>query len=148
MLRSHLCDYSDAFIVVKGGITLTGTNANSRRNTKVTFKNNAPFRSCITKINNKFIDNAEDLDIVMPTYNLLEYSDNYSMRSGSSWNDYRNEMNDDENENDANENMVNNNKTTTSKSFKYNAKIIGSTPDNRNRLNAEVFVPLKYLSNF
>ena len=70
MLRSHLCDYSDAFIVVKGRVSVRGTNDNNRRNKKLTFKNNAPFRSCISKINNTFMDNAEDLDIVTPMYNL------------------------------------------------------------------------------
>ena len=81
MLRSNLCDYSDAYIVVKGIITVTGTNPNNRRNKKLIFKNNAPFRSCITKINNTFVENAEKLRIVMPMYNLLKYSDNYSMTS-------------------------------------------------------------------
>ena len=79
MLRSDLCDYSDAYIVVKGRISVTGTNAANRRNKNLTFKNNALFRSCILKVNNTFIDNAEDLDIVMPMYNLLEYTDSYSM---------------------------------------------------------------------
>ena len=65
---------------------VTGTKNANRRNEKVTFKHNAPFRSCILKINNTFIDNAKDFDIVMPMYNLLEYSDNYSMTSGSVWN--------------------------------------------------------------
>ena len=78
MLRSGLCDYSDACIVVKWRMSVTGTNAANRANEKLTFNNNAPFRSCITKINNAFIDNAEDLDIVMPIYNLLQYSDKYS----------------------------------------------------------------------
>ena len=81
-------------------------------------------------------------------YNLSEYSENYSMISGSSWNYYRDETDDDENENHNNYYRLNNNKTITSKSFKYKARIIGSTPDNGNRLNAEVVVPLKYLSNF
>ena len=67
------------------------------RNKKLTFKNNAPFRSCISKINNTFIDNAGDLDIVMLMYNLLEYSDNYSMTSGRLWNYHRDEINDDTN---------------------------------------------------
>ena len=70
-----------------------------KKRKKLTFKNNAPFRSCISKINNTFIDSAEDLDIVMPMYNLLEYSDNYSMASRSLWNYYRDEINDDSNEN-------------------------------------------------
>ena len=83
MLRSNLCDYRDAYIVVKGRISLRGNNNANTRNTKLSFKNNIPFRSCISKINNTFIDNAEDLDIVMKMYNLLEYSDNYSKTSGS-----------------------------------------------------------------
>ena len=73
MLRSDLCDFSDAYIVVKGVITVTSSN-NAKRNKSVTFKNNAPFINCITKINGIKIDNAEDLDVVMPMYNLLEYS--------------------------------------------------------------------------
>ena len=85
--------------------------------------------------------------LILLIYNLLEYSDNYSKISESLWNYYRDEMNYDENENDANENVVNNNKTTTSKSYKTK-KIIGSSPNNGNRLNAEVAFPLKYLSNF
>ena len=84
----------------------------------------------------------------MQMYNLLEYSGNYTMTSGSLWNYYRDEINDDENENDADETIVNNNKTTTSKSFKYETKIIGGTPHNGSTLNVEVVVPLKYLSNF
>ena len=85
MLISDLYDYSDAYIVVKGIISVPGTNANNIRNKKLTFKNNVRFISCTFtyKINNTFIDNAEDLDIAMPMYNLLEYSDNYSVTSGS-----------------------------------------------------------------
>ena len=76
MLRSDLCDFSDAYIVVKGDITVTNPN-NAKRNKAVAFKNNAPFINCISKINGVKIDNAEDLDVVMPMYNLLEYSKNY-----------------------------------------------------------------------
>ena len=65
MLRSDLCDYGDAYILVKGRISVIGTNAAIRRNKKLTFKNYASFRSCITQINNTFIDNAENLDIGM-----------------------------------------------------------------------------------
>ena len=65
MLRSDLCDYSDAYILVKGRISVIGTNAAIRRNKKLTFKNYASFRSYITQINNTFIDNAENLDIGM-----------------------------------------------------------------------------------
>ena len=98
----------------------------------------------IAKINNTFVDDAEDLDIVMRMFNLLDYSGNYSMTSESLWNCYRDKINDNENDNDDNDNNINNNKTTTSNSFKYKTKIIGSTPDNASRLNAEGFVPLKY----
>ena len=89
MLRSDLYDQSNACIILKGTVTVEGTNDANKRNKKLTFKNNAPFKSCISKINNTLIDNAEDLDIVMPTYNLLEYNDNYSMTSGILWNYYR-----------------------------------------------------------
>ena len=98
MLRSNLYDYSDAYIVVKGTIIVEG-NVTKTRNKKLIFKNNAPFQSCKSKIDNTFIDN--DLDIAMAMYNLLVYSDNYSMTSGSLWNYYRDEINDDSNENDA-----------------------------------------------
>ena len=84
MLRSNLCDYSDGYIVAKGRISVRGTNDANKRNKKLTFKNNASFRSCISKINNTFIDSGEDLDIVIRMYNPLEYSDNYSM-TGSLW---------------------------------------------------------------
>ena len=100
MLRSDLCDFSDAYIVVKGNITVTkktftaddidapnntAANATATNNAnnnafgekKLVFKNNAQFINCISKINDIKIDNAEDLDVVMPTYNLLEYSKNY-----------------------------------------------------------------------
>ena len=76
MLRSDLCDYSDAYIVVKGAITVTNPD-NNAYDKKLAFKNNLPFVSCISKINNTLIGNAEDLDVVMPMYNLLEYSKNY-----------------------------------------------------------------------
>ena len=82
MLRSDLCDYSDAYIVVKGTITVTDPD-NAKRNKSVAFKNNAPFINCISKINGVQIDNAEDLDVVMPMYNLLEYSKNYRKTTGS-----------------------------------------------------------------
>ena len=71
MLTSDLCDFSDAYIVVKGDITVTNPN-NAKRNKAVAFKNNAPFINCISKINGIKVDNAEDLDVVMPMYNLLE----------------------------------------------------------------------------
>ena len=124
MLRSDLCDCSDAYIVVKGTITVTGT-ADAKKGIKnLIFKNNTPFRSCISKINNTILDNAEYLDIVMPMYNLLEYSENYSVTSGSLWNYYRDEVSDAANEIIVNH-RINNNKTTTSKYFQYKTKIVG-----------------------
>ena len=91
MLRSNLCDYADAYILVKETITITGVGDNAaarkshERNKGVTFKNSAPFSKCISRINNKDIDTAEDIDIVMPIHSLIEYSDNYSKTSGSLW---------------------------------------------------------------
>ena len=91
MLRSDLCDFSDAYIVVKGDITLEGDTVANKRNKNLAFKNNAPFNNCISKINGIQIDNAEGLDVVMPMYNLLEYSKNYRKTIGSLWNYYRDE---------------------------------------------------------
>ena len=89
LLRSSLCDYSEAYILVKRNITFNNTAgagvAANNINKKVIFKNCAPFTNCISKINNTQIDNAEYIDIVMPMYNLIEYSDNYSKTSGSLW---------------------------------------------------------------
>ena len=121
MLRSDLCNYSDAYIVMKGTMTVE-VDDDKKINKKLTFKKNAPFRSCISKINNRFIDNAGDADTAMLMYNLLEYSDKYSITSESLWNYYRDEVNDDENENDNANNRINNNKAITSKSFKYKTK--------------------------
>ena len=123
MLRSDLCDCSDAYIVVKGTITVTGTTDVKKGIKNLIFKNNTPFRSCISKINNTILDNAEYLDIVMPMYNLLEYSENYSVTSGSLWNYYRDEVSDAANEIIVNH-RINNNKTTTSKYFQYKTKIV------------------------
>ena len=95
MLRSNLCNYSDAYILVKGTITLMAPGANNdannirdKRNRPLTLKNNAPFVSCITRINGQLIngeliEDADDLDIVMPIYNLLEYSKTYRKTIGS-----------------------------------------------------------------
>ena len=87
MLRSSLCDYSDAYILVKGNITVNNTAAAgaaaNNTNKKVIFKNCAPFPNCISKINNTQIDNSEYIDIVMPMYNFIDYSDNHSKTSGS-----------------------------------------------------------------
>ena len=89
MLKSSLCDYSDAYILVKGTITVNNTaaaNANANNtNKKVIFKNCTPFTNCISKINNTQVDNTKDIDIVIPMYNLIEYSDNYAKTSGNLW---------------------------------------------------------------
>ena len=114
MLRSDLCDFSDAYIVVKGTITVTDPD-NAKRNKSVAFKNNAPFINCISKINGVKIDNAEDLDVVMPMYNLLEYSKNYRKTTGSLWNYYRDEPS--------------NPLSSDSESFKYKASITRNSYD-------------------
>ena len=90
LLRSNICDYSDSYIVVKLIITVTNPN-NAKRNKAVAFKNNAPFINCTSKINGVKANNAEDLDVVMPMHNLLEYSKNYRKATGSLWNYYRDE---------------------------------------------------------
>ena len=139
MLRSNLCHFSDAYIFVKGSITITGDGDNSaarqadERDKGVTFKNYAPFIKCISRINNTEIDNAQDIDILMPMYKLIEYSDNYSKTSGSLWQYYKD---------DPNDNLAN------SESFKYKVKITGKTPTEDNTKDVEIIVPLKYLSNF
>ena len=91
MLRSDLCDFSDAYNVVEETITLEGDNDANKRNKNPAFKNNAPFINCISKINGVQIDNAEDLDVVMAIYNLLEYSKYYRKTTVSLWNYYRDE---------------------------------------------------------
>ena len=92
MLRSGLCDYSDAYIRVSAIITVPNTAAagavtNNIKN--IIIKNCAPLTNCISKINNTQIDNDKDIDIIMPMYNFIEYSDNYSKTSGSLWHYYR-----------------------------------------------------------
>ena len=100
MLKSSLCDYSDAYILVKGKITIAGegdTDDAKRldaRNKGVAFKNCAPFINCISEINNAQIGNAKDIDIVMPMYNLIEYSDNYAKTSGTLWQYFKDEPSD------------------------------------------------------
>ena len=126
MLRSDLYDYSDAYIVVKGDIILT--KAMKRRpidirNRFLAFKKSAPFTNCISKINNVLVENTEDLDIVTPMYNLLEYSKNYRKTTRSLWNYYRDEPN----------NLLLNNYNAdlipNSESFKYKSSITGKTSD-------------------
>ena len=100
MLRSDLCDYSDAYVWVKGTIIVTNPNSNANFDRGLTLKNNATFISCVSKINGELVENVEDMDIVIPMYNLLEYSKNYEKTSGSLFNYYRNEPNEAEIAND------------------------------------------------
>ena len=144
MLRFDLCDFSDAYIVGKGTITVTNPD-NAKRNEAAVFKNNAPFINCISKINSIKIDNAEDLDVVMPMYNLLEYSKNYRKTTCSLWNYYRDEPSD--------------TLSPDSESFKYKTSITGNTYNiavgeagyDANKVGkneTEVVIPLKHSSNF
>ena len=155
MLRSDLCNFSDVYIVVKGDITVTSQNNAKKKKKSVMFKNNAPFTNCITKINDIKIDNAEDIDVVMPMYNLLEYSKNYKKTTESSWNYYRDQPS--------------HPLSTNSESFKYKTSITRNTynvddritDDDGNEVDnpicdakkigmneTEIDIPLKYLSNF
>ena len=161
MLRSSLCDYSDAYVLVKGTITVTAPGANNGannirdiRNRPLLLKNNASFVSCITRSNSELIEDADDLDIVTSMYNLLEYGKNYRKSIGSLYNYYRDELSD-----DADDNNFDNIKVVNSNTFKYNNKIIGNTYNvnagaqgyyvNKNgKQEVELAIPLKYLGNF
>ena len=139
MLKSILCDYSDAYILVKGTITITGAGADiagrqaDERDKGVAFQNCASFANCIGEINNTQVDNAKGMNIVMHMYNLIEYSDNYVKTTGSLWQYFRDEPNDN---------------LADSESFKSKIKITGKTPNDDNEKDVEIMVPLKYLSNF
>ena len=140
MLRSSLCDCSDAYILIKGNITVNNTAAEgaaaNNTNKKVIFKNCAPFTDCISKINNTQVDNAKDIDIVMPMYNLIEYSDNYSKTSGSLW-QYCKDIPAVNNNGD----IVDFNGANATDSFNFKTKITGLT-DNKGRIdNVEIMVP-------
>ena len=146
MLRSDLCDYSDAYVWVKGTITVTNPNNNANFDRRLTLKNNAPFISCVSKINVELVENAEDLDIVMPIYNLLEYSKNYEKTSGSLFNYYRDEPNEAE---IANDNGAINISIRNSKSFDYKTEITGSLDAGEDeKEDVIIAIPLKYLDNF
>ena len=129
MLRSNLCDYSDAYILVKGTIMVTALGANNgannirdKRNRPLILKNNAPFVSCMTRINGELIEDADNLDVVIPMYNLLEYSKNYRKTIGSLYNYHRHELT-----NDGNDNNSDNRNVVNSEAFKYKNKITGNT---------------------
>ena len=120
----------------KGTISITGARDNDiakqldERNKSAIFKNCAPFTKCISRKNGAEIDNAQDIDIVMPRYNLIEYSDIYSKTSGSLWQCFKDDPNDD---------------ITQSESFKSKIKITGKIPTAANTKNVEIAVPLKYI---
>ena len=139
MLRSNLCDFSDAYIFVKGSIKITGDGDNNaarqadERDKGVTFKKCAPFVTYTSRINNTEIGNAPDIDIVMAMYKFIEYSDNYSKTAGSLWKYYKD---------DPNDNLAN------SESFKNKVKMTVKVPTEDNTKDVEIIVPLKYLSNF
>ena len=94
MLKSSLCDYNDAYILVTGAGDDAAPRQADERDKGIAFKNCSLFTNCISEINNTQIDNCKDIDIVMPLYNLLQYSDNYGKTSGSLWQYYRDEPND------------------------------------------------------
>ena len=166
IIRSDLCDFSDAYIVVKGDITVdkkaftaddfealnntaantiatNNANNNAFDEKKLVFKNDASFINCITKINGIKIDTAEDLDVVMPMYNLLEYSKNYKKTTGSLWNYYRDEPNSSTDNDNITHSILN------SKSFDYKVNFIGSvTKNNLTKNDVKIVIPLKHLSNF
>ena len=147
MLRSSLCDYSDAYILVRGNIAVNNTAgggaAANNANKKVLFKNCASFSNRISKINNTQIDNAEYIDIVMLMCNLIEYSDNYSKKSGSLW-QYCKDIPAVNNNGD----ILIFNGNNNSDSFNFKSKIIGTTDDDGDIEIVEIMIPLKYLSNF
>ena len=138
-LESSLYDYSDAYILVTGNIVVTNTNDTSLNvATQVAFKNCAPFKDCRTEINHAFVDYADFINITMPMYNLIEYSDNYSDTSGSLWQFKRDDISN-------NGNVTNDNNAP---SFEYKSKIIGNTKEDGTKNGVKTAVPLKYLSNF
>ena len=138
VLKPNLCDYAKAYILVDGTIRAAAANANTR----LALKNCTPFTKCNLEINNEHVDTAENLDIVMPMHNLMEYSDNYQDSSATLYQCKRDEPP----EGDPIPNLAVNN----SSSFKYKVELLGDpvVPNNIVRRNVKVVVPLKYLSNF
>ena len=146
MLRSSLCDYNDAYIHVKGNVSVNNTAADggaaNNTNKKVILKNCAPFTNCKSKINNTQIDNVEYTDTAMLMYNLIEYSHNYSKTSGNIWQYCKDIPAVDDDGYIADFNGAN-----ATDSFNFKPKITTRT-DNNGIINVEIMVPLKYLSNF
>ena len=140
VLKPNLCDYADAYILVDGTIRAEVTNAANAAATRLALKNCAPFTKCNLEINDEHVDTAENLDIVMPMYNLIEYSDNYQDSSATLYQYKRDEAPDN------NVDLTANNST----SFKYKVHSLAN-PLVTNRIvktNLKIVVPLKYLSNF
>ena len=131
MVRSNLWDYADAYILVKGTTTITGTENNDAA--RQADERDKVVDKCINRINNTEIDNAKEIEIVMPMYNVIEYSDNYLKISGRLWQYYKDDPNDN---------------IADCESFKSKVKITGKTPDDGNTKDVEIIVPLKYLGNF
>ena len=140
VIKSNLCDYSDAYILVTGDITATGGDANTR----VAFKNCASFTKCITHINDEHVDGAHDLDIIMPMCNSIEYSDNYSDTLENMWQLKRGESSVTA---AGNPDMVS---TANSSSFKFKSSFFKPLKDADNGVfkNVKIAIPLMYLSNF
>ena len=138
VLKPNFCDYAEAYILVDGTIR-TANNVNN--NTRLALKNCAPFTKCNLEINDEHVDTAENLDITMPMYYLIEYSDNYKDSSATLYQYKRDEPQDD---------LAINLATNTSSSFKYKVNLLGNPNivGNVARRNVKIVVPLKYLSNF
>ena len=148
MIRSNLCDYSDACIRTKASIIVpnkapAAAAPVNNTNKKILFKNCAPFTYYISEINNTQVDDPQDTDIVMPMYNLQEYSDTYSKTLGTLWQYYRQEPALDNN------NYITDfpNDNNNSISFKFKQQITGQT-GNGGTKDVEIIVSFKYLSNF
>ena len=136
--KPNLCDYAEAYILIDGTIRAAAADANTR----LALKNCAPFTKCNLEINDEHVDTAENLDITMPMYNLIEYSDNYQDSSATLYQYKRDEP--------PEANAINDLTTDTSSSFKYKVSLLGNpvAANNIARINVKVVVPLKYLSNF
>ena len=138
VLKPNLCDYAEAYILIDVTIRAAAANANTR----LALKNFAPFTKCNLEINDEHVDTAENLDITMPMYNLIEYSDNYQDSSATLYQYKRDEPPED--------NAIADLTVNNSSSFKYKVSLLGNPVLDRNitKISAKVVVPLKYLSNF
>ena len=138
VLKPNLCDYAEAYVLIDGTIRAAASNANTR----LALKNCAPFTKCNLEINDEQVETAKNLDITMPMYNLIEYSDNYQDSSATLYQYKRDEPPED--------NAINDLATDTSSSFKYKVSLLGNPVlvGNITKRSVKVVVPLKYLINF